>query len=328
VACWAYHERVTRADADVVVAAYPECVVASKLARPFRPVLYRVISISGVAGDKASSITRQQIVLERVAAKLADAVLVESDLVRQQALRFLRVPERKMKVVPLGMDYARFATAKPCAVLELLRSQGCFLVLCVGRLHAEKDLAFAIDALGMMENRPRTRLVFVGEGPEEPALRRKVADAGLRGHVVFVGKVADPESYMAGADVLALPSRYETFGSVLVEAMAAGLPCVGRRSDFPRVRVACPEIIRDGVTGFCADPHDPCDMARRLDQLSEDPELRKRLGESGRRRAREEYSRELMADRYLRLLTELVRRRRAGRRSAVQRPVLSTPLDA
>src|SRR4029077_14274009 len=83
------------------------------------------------------------------------------------------------------------------------------------------------------------------------------------------------------SDIFVLSSIFEPFGFALVEAMAAGLPCVALRPDFLKIRTAMAEHISDGQTGYLVDGTDPADLASKLDLLAADPETRKRMGEAG-----------------------------------------------
>jgi glycosyltransferase involved in cell wall biosynthesis len=288
------------------VAAHPECVIASKLARPRRPVVYRLISVSAVSAPAGDRPPATQRAVERLAARLADVLVVESGHVRDQAVGALGVPAQKLAVVPTGVNLAKFAAAAPAPELDAVAPAGEFRMICVGRLHYEKGVDFALEAFARMKRRGHARLILAGDGPERKALEAQASRLGLADRVAFLGRVPDPERYLAGCQAVVLPSRYESYGNALVEGMAAGLPGLGRDTDPPRVRVACPEIIAHGQTGFVVDPHDPADLARRLDELCDDPQLRKRMGAAGQRRAHERYGLDVMAERYLDLVRGLV----------------------
>lgn len=294
---WWASRLVVRCPGGVNVAALGEWVIASKLARPRRPIVFRLIGVSAAAARATGGrVGRVQRWAEQLAARLANRIVVESEHVKAEVIAELRVSSTKVSVIPTGVDLARFANASPAPTTD---PPGTFRVLAVGRLSAEKDIGFLIRAVAKMARRDRARLILVGDGPERTALSALAAELGLTDRVTFVGKVADPERQLTAADVLVLPSRSESYGTALVEGMAAGLPCLGRAADPPRVRVACPEHIVDGVTGFLVHPHDPADLAKRLDQLCDDPELRKRMGAAGQARARERYGLVVMAERYL-----------------------------
>jgi glycosyltransferase involved in cell wall biosynthesis len=110
-------------------------------------------------------------------------------------------------------------------------------------------------------------------------IRRIEADSSLRERVRFLGWVDQPEKVLAASDVVVCSSRFESFGMVLVEAMATEVPVVSTNVGGPA------EIVIDGETGFLVPPGRPELIVQRLMRLSEDDGLRQRMGQAGRRRA-------------------------------------------
>jgi glycosyltransferase involved in cell wall biosynthesis len=305
VARWAFCQRKYARGAEIVIATHPECVIAGKIALPKRHVVYNceTVTAAAIPSHERTPLQTHQIRLERLAARMANRVTVPSENTKRQLLDFVDLPEQKVRLVPHGIDYPVFAEAKPAPQLVDLKRRGFFVVLYVGRLHHEKGVDLAIDILSRMKHREQTRLVFVGEGPEEHSLRVQAAKTGVAEHIVFTGKVANPETYVAAADALILPSRQEAFGIVLLEAMAAGRPCVAWANDPPIARVACSEIIVDGQTGYCVRPFDLDEFADRLDWLAADKALRQRMGQAAQLRCRTNYSWQHTAELYLELAT-------------------------
>ncbi len=289
---WTMHQKQGANAAELVVTTAPECVLASKLAYPGRTVIYNCESVSSniSASNLRTKISLQQIIIEKLAAKLANFITTPSQIVKLQLLNFVKVPERKITIVPHGIDPKRFENVQPDPKIEALREQGYFLLIYLGRLTAEKSVDLAVDALAKMKHREKTRLIIVGEGHEEQSLRKQVADMHLKENVIFTGKSKHPERYLSAASTLILPSQYEAFGIVLLEAMASGIPSVAWRTEFPKALVASSEIIIDGKTGFCANPFDTNDLAKHLDILAEDPALRTKMGEQAKEECNEKYS--------------------------------------
>jgi glycosyltransferase involved in cell wall biosynthesis len=153
------------------------------------------------------------------------------------------------------------------------------LVGFAGRLVREKGVHVLVEAVRRI---PRTRLVLVGEGPERAALERHAA-AALDGRAWFAGRRPSTEmpAWLAALDLLVLPSLTtghwaEQFGRVLVEAMASGVPVVGSDSgEIPRVI---------GEAGLVVPEDNPAALARAVDTLAHDPDLRARLAARGRAR--------------------------------------------
>jgi glycosyltransferase involved in cell wall biosynthesis len=148
------------------------------------------------------------------------------------------------------------------------------VVIYVGRLAPEKGLDFALDAMAMAARRSTRRLVFAfaGEGPYAAACRAK-ALAGS----VFLGRL-DGETlstFYASADLFVFPSATDTFGNVLLEAMASRVPIVA--ADVPPTR----ELLGEGGHGLLVPPNDPPALAEALVDLAADPGRRERLAARG-----------------------------------------------
>jgi phosphatidylinositol alpha 1,6-mannosyltransferase len=183
----------------------------------------------------------------------------------------------RIELWPRGVDTSRFTPAHRSTPLREQYGFGAedLVVLYVGRLAKEKELDRLFAAFGEVRARePRVRLLVVGDGPDRGRLERLHAGNG----VVFAGfQVGEALSrHYASADVFAFPSRTETFGNVVQEAMASALPVVGVAAGGVR------DVVRPGETGLLADPEDPADFARALGRLAADPALRRQLGRAGR----------------------------------------------
>ena len=133
-------------------------------------------------------------------------------------------------------------------------------------------------------------MVIVGDGLERPYLEGLVKQLNLINRTRFVGTRKDVERFYSIADVFVLPSKYEGFGQVFLEAMASELPCIGLRPDYPNIIVACDEIIRDGITGYLVDPYSTDDLAVKIEKIISDAALRAKLGMESRKICEEEYS--------------------------------------
>lgn len=155
-------------------------------------------------------------------------------------------------------------------------------VLFAGRLTKQKNVPLLVEAFGMIKDRHPAKLLILGQGEEEEALRNMCKDLGIKDRVVFKGFVQNPFKYMRKAEVFVLPSDFEGFGCVLVEAMATGTPVIS--TDCP---YGPNEIIEDGKDGLLVPVGDPEAMARAMERLLTDRSLRERLVEGGLRKAGE-----------------------------------------
>jgi phosphatidyl-myo-inositol alpha-mannosyltransferase len=212
----------------------------------------------------------ERTILERMTIRLA-----VSPAAQQYAGRALGVPLASFRVVPNGVAAARFRDAAP---LPDLVDRGRPLVLFVGRLEARKGLDVLVRAfLRLRASRPDLRLCVVGDGPERERCERMIP-ASIRADALFVGTVSqeDLPRYHASADVFASPAvGGESFGIVLLEAMAAGLPVVA--SAIPGYRT----VMQDGRQGRLTPPGDAAALADALEAVLSNPKLRRAMAREG-----------------------------------------------
>ena len=216
----------------------------------------------------------------RVAGRMDERIAV-SPAAQDFAARALGVPLGAFRVVPNGVDVATFADAEP---LPDLADPERPLLLFVGRLEPRKGLDVAIRGfLRLRASVPRMRLCVVGEGPERKRCQEMVPPS-LRPDVLFVGSVSQRElpRYHASADLFVSPAvGGESFGIVLLEAMAAGLPVLA--SSIPGYR----SVMKDGRQGRMFPPGDAFALADAAQTLLDNPRLRGAMAAEGRRTAAE-----------------------------------------
>ena len=200
----------------------------------------------------------------------------------------------KVEVVPFGIDPCPWTSIEPTL-------DGPFLF--VGRLVPYKGLEILLQALAMV---PGAQAVIVGDGPLESKLQNLTHELGLQGRAVFVGPM-DQEGvavHLARARALVLPSvdASETFGLVQLEAMAAGVPVIA--SDLA---TGVREVGQPGRTGLLVPPADSEALASAMRRFMNDSVKVRAMGEAGRRRFLDRYTRQIMIDRlidwYSRLLS-------------------------
>ncbi len=180
---------------------------------------------------------------------------------------------RRLKVWGRGVDTSRFHPDQRSAAWRAAvgMQPGELLLLYVGRLAREKRIELLADALRDLSG---VRLVLVGDGPARCELQQRMA--GLP--VSFMGYLRGTElaTAYASADIFVFPSDTETFGQVVQEAMASGLPVVGARSGGTL------DLIQDGHTGFLFEPRLASDLRARLRHLIANDSLRLAMGQAGR----------------------------------------------
>lgn len=219
--------------------------------------------------------------LARLVYPKADLLISLSEGVRQELITDMVLREEQIITIPNPVavktirEQVQEAGRKPAPWAGQLQGPR---ILAVGRMVQQKAYDVLLNAVaGLNEN---THLVILGEGPDRAALSAQAARLGIAERVAMPGFVEDTAPYYAHADVFALSSRWEGFGHVIVEAMAAGLPVVS--TDCP---YGPADIIIPGETGLLVPPENPRELGNVLGEVLADPVLSRRLVRAGSERA-------------------------------------------
>jgi glycogen synthase len=219
--------------------------------------------------------------VERWITNRSDRVIACSFYMREQIADIFGVEEGRVSVIPNGIDPADLQPQDP-AELRRLRLEFAEpdekLVLLVGRLVYEKGFQLALEAMPEVTERvPGTRFLVAGSGTHEAELRRQAQELGLMEHGTFLGWIGDDvlHSLYPIADVCVIPSIYEPFGLVALEAMASGCPCLV--ADTGGLREVVPHE-EAGLRFRARDPEALADMAVRV---LDDEQLGQRLVSDG-----------------------------------------------
>jgi glycosyltransferase involved in cell wall biosynthesis len=229
--------------------------------------------------------------VESLALAAADAIIVTTPALEDYVRS--RRPRGEIHLIPNGVDTTLFRPVVRASreVRELLY---------VGRLSEEKNLGALIEAAARVKRAP-VRVTLVGDGPERTALegRARALDVVLQVRPV----VPHPEvaGLMAAADAFVLPSFTEGHPKVILEAMAAGTPCVASDCDGNR------SLVADGRTGLLFDPRRPDELAAQLDRVLSDGDLAAGLAAAGREQAAARYDLGALVAREIALLQRLAR---------------------
>ena len=172
--------------------------------------------------------------------------------ISQQAAAALYGPtwqtDPRWRLLYYGLDLAPFQISVDPAELrqELGLPPDTLNIVHTGRFVEVKNHSFIIDvALEVIKRQPKSRFVLIGDGPLKPAIQQKVLRLGLTEHVLFAGVRPDVQRLLLGAaDVFLFPSRFEGFGLALVEAQAAGVPCICSDCIPPEADVVQPLVRR------------------------------------------------------------------------------------
>lgn len=259
--------------------------------------------------------------VEKTALENADAVIGVSSSTRDDVLRLFDVDPAKTHVIANGIDTDEYV---PADRLDVVAGHGIDpdqpFILFVGRMTRQKGVRYLLRAADHID--PQMQIVLCAGESDTPELQAELEAAvedlkRRRPGVIWIPEMLSrPETIAlySKARVFCCPSIYEPFGIINLEAMACGTPVVGSNVG------GIPEVIVDGETGFLVDahlsaapPHDPTDadafargLADAINRLARDPELAKRLGEAGRRRAVDVFSWRSIAKQTLDLYKTLV----------------------
>ncbi len=214
--------------------------------------------------------------VEHWMANRADRVITCSHYMRGHVADVYGLEESRVSVIPNGIDPLDL---QPVDDLDRLRAQFAApherLVLLVGRLVYEKGFQLALDALpGLVERLGDVRFLVAGSGTHERELRAQATRLGLDDHGTFLGWIGDDvlHSLYRIADLCVVPSIYEPFGLVALEAMVSGCPCIV--ADTGGLREIVPD---DGRVGLRFDGGDAEHLAAMVERLLTDDPLRERL---------------------------------------------------
>lgn len=273
-------------DANIVA------VAARALADPARPKLVvRETNSHRARGD--IGVLRQR--LARFAYSRADAVVALSEGVRQELIADYALPAASVVTIHNPVDVDALAGEARNSSVPPVAKDGPW-IMGVGRLIRQKGFDRLISAVAQLQ-RPDLRLVLVGEGPDRDKLAAQARELGVT--LLMPGFMRQPMHWLAHADLFVLSSRWEGFGHVIVEAMAAGAPVVA---------LDCPhgprDIIKDRDNGLLVPDGDEAALTSAVTELLDDRDLARRLSETAAKDAAR-FSSSRIADQYLNLFSRL-----------------------
>ncbi|HEV3478319.1 MAG TPA: glycosyltransferase family 4 protein [Gaiellaceae bacterium] len=281
---------------DIVHANSSKAGVLGRLAAVLTRVPIRIFTVHGWAfsahSGAASHVYRAA---DRLMRPLTTATICVSERERARGLEARTCDPERTVVIPNAVDVARL----PRASHDDTRAS----IVSVGRLAPPKDFRTLVRALALLPPGAVDALL-VGDGPDRAELEAEIARLDLGERVELAGERHDVPELLSRANLFVLSSLSEGLPVSVLEAMAAGLPVVGSSVG------GVPELVGDGETGFLVEPGNPDELAAAIGRLLADPELRRRMGEAGRERARVRFALEPFWRAHLDLYSrELARRR-------------------
>lgn len=220
-----------------------------------------------------------------------------SEAIRRHAIEVEGAPPEKIIMIHHGVDIGELS--RDNLVRENMRASlgmppEAFVFGSVCRLTEQKGLTDALRAFSQFAAQAtKAHYIIAGDGPLRSALQSQVESGRIADRVRFLGWRNDAADVMAAFDVMVIPSRWEGFGLVAIEAMAAALPVIATGVS------ALPEIVADGITGRITPAGDISALARAMLDLYENPENARQMGQNGRLRAQQEFNANRMIDRTL-----------------------------
>ena len=232
-----------------------------------------------------------------------------ADDVRRMCIEKLGFSPSKAHCVYNGLDLAAFDAERSSPVppesLNLKPEER--VVLTVGNLRPVKGMDIFIEAAALLRDRFPHAVFLIAGAPSEPEhaafLEQRIKDRDLQNAVRLIGPRSDVPRLLPLAEIYCQFSRSEGFSNALLEAMAAGLPCIATRTG------GNPVLIEDGVTGVLVAPEDPAAAARSIAALFDEPARGRQLGAAARQTVQQRFTEEAMIARLIELYGRLLPQR-------------------
>ena len=236
-----------------------------------------------------------------IARKLAVLVVANSSRLARESKRFFKLNSKPFFIYN-GIDIEQIEK-ESCETLnhKWILNKETPLIVSVGRLVPSKDFFSLLEAIAILNQTTKARLLIVGGGKLKKQLQKKIGSLNLGEIVSLVGNKANPYPFMKEADVYVSSSIYEGFSNSLIEALALGLPIVSTDHDF-----GADEMIEDGVSGILVPTADPEAMAGGLERVLKDRKYAETLSRNARKRA-QNFTIEKMVSGYEKLFREVAK---------------------
>jgi glycosyltransferase involved in cell wall biosynthesis len=289
----ALRERMASVDITIAHGAStgPACALVAGRRRPF---VYRQISDSRFWAPSRARRTRVRLALSR-----AHLVVALSEYNRLELAEWIGVPIARIRVIPNGVPTASFPVVDDDRRRRARADLGLDdvpTVAVIGALVPEKGVDVAMRWLA--DHPTNAQLVIAGDGPERKRLE-VLASAAASGRARFLGSVTEVLPVYHASDVVAFPTRGgDAMPAAVIEAGLCGIPVVATEIG------AIPEVVHDGVTGVVTPPDDDRAFADAISQLLREPARRQFYGGAARERCLREYSIDVVAEAWERVLGE------------------------
>lgn len=245
--------------------------------------------------------------IQKKVVKDADIVTVNSKTAKKELLSRFPFAKNKIKIIPMGIDINLF---RPKNVKnKFIKYKKNKITLFVGRLNEQKGIEYLIKAMPNLISKIRTaKLLIIGEGHYRLHLEKTARDLGINNYVEFLGTKTHEElaDYYNLADVVVLPAvtskiGTESFGLVLLEAMACGTCVIGSSSGGIK------DIIKNNVNGLIFEEKNPEELSNKITKILTNAKLSRKLSKNGLSYAKQNYNWNIISKKFLKIYTELLK---------------------
>lgn len=283
------------------------CIIASKLAGIKTTIItnhtglflpYKIKSFN----IKLIDILRKTVIKKidkhaskRIAVSKATSVLIQKEY---------HLDQHKFEVIYNGVEFKKneinFDFSRLREKLELAETD--IVLICIANLFKEKGIDYLLKALpAILENNKDVKLLIAGDGPLRDNLKNSSNELNISGSVKFLGKIDNVEELLAISKIFVLPSLGEGLPFVILEAMAAGLPCVATNVG------GIPEMITNSKEGYIVEPCDSKSLASAINKILANNETAKKMSNNARARIEEKFNLNIMIKKTLSLYNKVLK---------------------
>lgn len=237
--------------------------------------------------------------LDRLTTPLVTLYIVQTNVARHDLSRRLRIPRQRFAVIPNSVPPHHPPRSELTPVRQTEPDN--LRIICVSRLRRRKGHEYLLAAFEQLYHQNQhLSLLLVGDGEREAALRQHTQSYQSRTHIHFLGDRPDVPTLLDSADIFVLPSLAEGMSNALLEAMAAGLPCVVTDIAVNR------EVVVADKTGILVPTRDSPGLATAIGKLISNPQLRQQLGQNAREYVQQHHAPAVIAQQWHAVLSGIV----------------------
>lgn len=236
--------------------------------------------------------------LEKITDFLCSMIISNSNAGKKILIEKTGIKPDKIVVIPNGIDIKKIAES----VFDKKNNTGEILVGSIGSLRKAKGFDILVEAASIVSRKRRDiKFMILGKGPLESYIRQQITRLGLNETVVLCGFIENVYNYMVSFDMVVIPSRWEGFPVVALEAMACGKPVIATTTGD------LPEIVEHGITGLLVEPENPKEMADAILKVASNEKMREEMGKNAMIRV-ENFSLENMVREYRKTYEVFIRK--------------------